>query len=269
MSATDPVEANKEAFSPEAENSAHTGVPAGVPRDQSGRDGATKRSIPSMGSQVEFLPEHIRQQRLRRRRLIRQGYLLVACVAAMGILTLVRGERVAQARGSLATLEKRKTSLQQQAAMVTSLERQMSDLLIKKRIDEELGSRTNCTVVLAELCRITPPNIVVVSLDLRTVELSAEASGHSGRSSPRAGRGYRGSRPIVAGKSASKDADGTVRRARLVITGLATNDVDVANFIGQLSASRLFKNVNMGYTKTIVFRKRSAREFQASCYLAQ
>ncbi len=60
-----------------------------------------------------------------------------------------------------------------------------------------------------------------------------------------------------------------VRRVRVVLAGLAPTDVDVANFIGQLSASPLFENVNMGYAKTVRFRGRSAREFQASCYLAK
>ena len=54
-----------------------------------------------------------------------------------------------------------------------------------------------------------------------------------------------------------------------MLTGMAPTDVDVANFIGQLSASCLFKNVNMGYAKTVTFQRRSAKEFQASCYLAK
>ncbi len=230
---------------------------------------ADKGGIASPGRQVEFLPKHVRQQRFRRRRLIRQGYLLAVCVAVMGLLTYVRGERVAQARGNLATLEKNRSNLRRQAAMIKSLESQMSDLLVKKQIDEELGGRTNCTVVLAELCRITPPNIVMVSLDLQTVELAAGVSGYPGRSSSLAGRSYRGSRPVVVGRTDAKGASSAVRRARMVITGLAMHDVDVANFIGQLSASRFFKDVNMGYTKTVVFRGRSAREFQASCYLTR
>ena len=61
--------------------------------------------------------------------------------------------------------------------------------------------------------------------------------------------------------------DASVRRIRLTVTGLSPTDVDVANFIGQLSASPLFEDVNIGYTKTINHQDRSARQFQASCYL--
>jgi len=43
----------------------------------------------------------------------------------------------------------------------------------------------------------------------------------------------------------------------------------VANFIGQLSASLLFEEVSMGFARTETFRGRSARRFQASCYLVK
>lgn len=239
-------------------------------RRASGPDGSStgNQAAPSVGMQVEFLPDRVQQHRHRRRRLLHQGYLLAVCVAVMGILTYVRGGRIAEARGNLATIEKSRSNLQRQVAMITPLERQMADLLIKKQIDEELGSRTDCTAVLAELCRITPENVAMASLDLQTVELSAEASAHSGRSAPLSVRALRGARPTVVRKPAVAAATG-VRRVRLVVTGLAPTDVDVANFIGQLSSSRLFEDVNMGYTKTVVFRGRSAREFQASCHLAK
>ncbi len=227
-----------------------------------------KQDFQRQGSQVEFLPERIRYQRFRRHRLIRQGYLLAICIVVMVILTCVRQGRITQARANLVTLEKSRKSLRQQASMIPSLEKQVTDLLIKKQIDEEIGGRTDCTVILAELCRITPSNIVIVSLDLQTVDLSAEAS-RSGKSHSRATGSHRGARPTVARKGRFKDAVAPVRRARLTVTGLAMSDVDVANFIGQLSARRIFENVNMGYTKTVTFRQRSAREFQASCYLTR
>ena len=59
----------------------------------------------------------------------------------------------------------------------------------------------------------------------------------------------------------------TRKRLRLVLTGLAPGDVDVANFIGQLSGSPVFEDVNMGYARNVEFNGRLAREFQASCYV--
>ena len=61
----------------------------------------------------------------------------------------------------------------------------------------------------------------------------------------------------------------TVKRVRVSLTGLAPTDVAVANFIGQLSASPVFEDVNMDYTKNVIFRKHLAREFQTICYVVR
>jgi Tfp pilus assembly protein PilN len=78
----------------------------------------------------------------------------------------------------------------------------------------------------------------------------------------------------MAAGSRVTDASGavkevTVKRVQLLVTGLAPSDVDVANFIGHLSASPLFEDVNMGYAKNVVVRGRTAREFQATCFVAR
>ena len=208
--------------------------------------------------QVDFLPRRIHQQRVRRRRLVRQGWLLAVCVLAMGLLTHVRRGRIANAQSQLAVLAERADNLQRQISMIPAVEGQMADLLIKKRIDGELGSRADCTGVLAELCRVVPPNMALIALELKTVELRAAPVKTTHRPSASGARSKLRPQP-----------GGTVRRVRLMLTGLAPTDVDVANFIGQLSASCLFEDVNMGYAKTEGFRGRSAREFKANCYLAR
>lgn len=199
---------------------------------------------------VEFLPERIREQRQRRRRLIRQGYLLAVCLLALVALTYIRQARLTYARAEMGGLEERARNLQRQVEMIAPLEQQMADLLIKKRIEDELGSRIDCSVLLAELCRITPPNMSLVSLELKQVDVPD------------------GAEPTAGGRAAAPGRN-TVRRVHLVLTGLAPTDVDLANFIGQLSASCLLEDVNMGYARTATFRERTAREFQASCYLAR
>ncbi len=205
--------------------------------------------------EVEFLPERIRAGRLRRKQLMRQGYLLGICILAMAALAGIRQGRISHARAELAVLDGRAVNVQGQLAMIQPLEQQMAELMIKKRIDEELGSRTDCTAVLAELCHIMPAGMSLVSMDLKTVDVRADSA--------------------AGGRTTGKDAPSgaasgdNVRRIRLLITGLAPTDVDVANFIGQMSASPLFEDVNMGYVKTVMFRQKPAREFQASCHLAR
>lgn len=210
---------------------------------------------------VDFLPDRIRQQRTRRRYLFRQGYLLAVCAVAMGALAYVRHGRLGKAQAELAALTERAGNLDRQVALIPTMERQMADLLIKKRIDEQLGSPADSTCVLAELCKVMPANIALISLELKTVEARVEPPGPAPRSGSRSA--------VVVPKKAGDRAEARVRRVRLQIAGLAPTDVDVANFIGQLAASCLFEDVNMGYTKTVPFQGRTAREFQATCYLGR
>jgi len=205
---------------------------------------------------IEFLPESVRRQRASRGRRVRAGWMLGACLLAMAALTFVRHHRIARARADGDRLAERARTLKAQAAMLGPLERQMADLLIKKRIDDELGGRTDCTAILAELCRVVPASLALVSLDLQAVEVTQTSGGDASR--------QWSARPVVSGGGRSSVV---VRRVQLVITGLAPSDVDVANFIGQLSASCLFEDVNMGYARTVDFGGRMAREFRASCYL--
>lgn len=206
--------------------------------------------------EADFLPEWLRQQRVRRKRLIRQGQLLAICMACMALLTCVRQAWISEARATLTGIHDRAEAQNRLIAQIPPLERQMADLLIKKQIDSELGSRTDCTAMLAELCHLMPPNMSLASLELKPVEITVEPD-HPAK---------RKARPVRGG---TRSAARVVRRVRVVLAGLAPTDVDVANFIGQLSASPLLENVKMGYVKTVRFRGRSAREFQASCYLAK
>jgi len=208
---------------------------------------------------IDFLPEKVRLGRARRQRLIRQGYLLVAFAIALVVLGYYRQGRIKEASAQLAILDESAASLQQQAQRRTTLEEQMQNLMIKKRVEEHLGSRISAQLVLAELQRQMPASISLTSLDLQSQDVSAGDSTSGKHISARA---------TAAGKTDGKKGD-AVKRVELVVTGLAPTDVDVANFIGQLSSSPLFEEVNMRYAKNVIIQGRIAREFQASCYVAK
>jgi len=200
----------------------------------------------------DFLPERIRSQRARRRRLVRQGYLLAACAAGLTLLGFFRQSRIAEAQGELVLLQGRVEGMKSRLQIRTDLEKQLADLMVKRRIDETLGSRVTTLDVLAELDRVLPESMALTDLTVEGVEVRVpvEPAGVP-----------------AAGRASPKLKDRTVKRVRLLIAGLAPTDVDVASFIGQLSASPLFEDVNMGYVKTLSFRGRAARQFQASCYV--
>jgi Tfp pilus assembly protein PilN len=206
---------------------------------------------------IDFLPERIKVQRARRASLVRQVCLLGVCLAALAALAYVRHQRIGSAKAELIALKDQSTNMQRQLAFRGELERQQADLMIKKRIDDQLGSRVNALEVLAELERLLPESIVLTSLNLEAVELRVPLKPAEDKASS------------SARAANNRPKEKVVKRVRLVFTGLAPSDVDLANFIAQLSAGRLFEDINMGYAKNVDFRGRSAREFQASCYVVR
>lgn len=207
---------------------------------------------------IDFLPDRIKAQRARRRRLTRQGYLLAFAVGATALWACLGQRRVSRAQAELTQLRAQSANLTSQLTLKGQLERQLGALLIMERISKTLGSRVNVLDVTNELERLLPARMFLSQLTLETVNQEVSSAGESHRN-PSA-------RPAGAPRRTN---DKTVKRVRLRITGLAPTDVAVANFIGQLSASPLFEDVNMGYTKDTVFHKRRAREFQASFHVVR
>lgn len=207
---------------------------------------------------IDFLPSRIRLQRRRRVHLKRQAVLLGICCACLSGLAYANQGRINQARAELVTRQNCHQKMEDQLNMVQTLTLQQADLEIKSRISRELGSRTDLNAVLAELSRLLPKSAGLTSLDCSTIETEAHAPINDSNTAVPAGEG-------------KMVRSGPETRVKLIITGLAANDLDVANFIGQLSASPLFEDVNMGYAKTVDVKNqnRKARDFQVSCLLVR
>jgi Tfp pilus assembly protein PilN len=209
---------------------------------------------------VDFLPERIKTRRQRRRRLVRQSYLLIACAMLLALLGYLRNGRIQRARASLLPLQERAESARKQLERRADLEKQQAELMIVQRIEGCLGSRVNALQLLGELERLSPPSIALTNLDMEAKPVAVELE---------QARRLNLSSSIVPASKGATGGKTTVRRVLLTLTGLAPSDVDVANFIGQLSASRLFEDINMGYARNLEFAGLSARQFQASCYVVR
>ncbi len=181
----------------------------------------------------------------------------MACVIGLASMAYVRHVRIARAEAEIVMLDDCHANMQRQLEIRGVLEKQQAELMIKKRINDELGSRVGALDVLAELGRLLSPDMVLRALEMETMEVripirpvqqTARLGGGSARMKGKRGREVS-------------------RRLRLTITGVTLSDVEIANFIGQLSACPLFEDVSMGYAKNVAFRGRGAREFQASCYV--
>jgi Tfp pilus assembly protein PilN len=206
---------------------------------------------------IDFLPERIRTARARKRRIAREAYLLALCFGGLVVLGSVRHERVALAQVQAASLDQLQANIEVQLDFRRHLEDQQRALAVMKTITSDLGSRTNVLDVLGELDSIMPRGISLLDLSLETVEVRTPVD-----------TTYQQTRPKLAGGTPAK-TELIEKRIQLKLTGLSPTDIEIANFIGQLSASPLFEDVNMGYASTEEFDGRVARRFQASCLVAR
>jgi len=206
---------------------------------------------------VDFLPERVLVGRAMRARVIRQGYLLGIMVAALAGLTYFNQERIGRAEAQMISLDNQSSNMTTQVETMYKLQRQLSDLMIKQRIDNRLGSRVNGMDILGELGRILPVSMTLTSLELDAKQMTVKLKPAAGVAT------------VANSRGAGKNRQRTINRLKLTITGLSPSNVDVANFIADLSASQLFEDVDMGYAKNIVFREKPAKEFQVSCYVVR
>ncbi len=205
--------------------------------------------------EIDFLPERLRSQRARRRRIACQAYMLCACLAVMSLVGYVRHGLVSEARAELNDLNGQVEEIRQQLSLRAELELQQVGLRVLSSIETDLGSRIEILDVLAELERVMPTSIALANLDLETLAVRVAVTPVLG--------GARTSRGSLKHKSQS------IKRLRLMITGQSPTETGVANLVGQLTNSPLFEDVDMDFAREGQFRGRKAREFQISCYVVR
>ncbi len=203
---------------------------------------------------IDFLPQRIRDSRRRKKRLQAYIALLVLCAVVLTGIGWHRQGKVAEASAQLTALQEKGQGLTLQNQQRQELESQLRDLMLKKKIENKLGCPIGPQMVLAELQQRMPPTVSLNRLDLEVQEIQPK---------PAAAPAVR---QVAAGIAVCPE---TIKRLRLTITGVAPDDDDLANFIGQLSASPLLEDVNMGYSRNIVVRGKNAREFLATCFIAR
>ncbi len=201
---------------------------------------------------VDFLPERVRLQRRARKNMVRQGVLVAITIVLMSVLAKARHGQIASAQAELLLLDERTAVVAVQAEQRAELEQQMNELLMKKNIDEQLGSRVNALDILGELQRLMGDGLVLTRFELLAMEVE--------ESSPVSMEG---------GPMAAPEEPTMVRRVRLVLTGVAPSDIAVANFIGQLASSPLFEDISMSYSRNTEMFECNAREFQVMMFVVR
>ena len=201
---------------------------------------------------VDFLPERVRLQRRAQKNMIRQGVLIAITVVFMSVLARARHGQIASAQAELLLLDERAAVVAAQTAQRAELEQQMNELLMKKDIDEQLGSRVNALDILGELQRLMGEGLTLTHFELLAMEVEESNAATTD-----------------LGPMTAPEEPTMVRRVRLVVTGVAPSDIAVASFIGQLASSPLFEDISMSYSRNTEIFECTAREFQVMMFVVR
>jgi Tfp pilus assembly protein PilN len=208
---------------------------------------------------IDFLPRRLRVKRVQRLRVKRQAGVLAVAGALLALLGYCGHVSIAEAQDSLTERQARRQALTTELSVIPGLQAQIAEGSIKQRISRELGSRLAVNAVLSELGRLLPEKASLTNIQYSTVDVRRQAPMQTG------------SAALTASAAEAAGRVATEKRVRVVITGVTPDDLDVADLVGRLSASPLFSDVQMGFSKTVTLDegRREGRGFEVSCLLAR
>lgn len=205
-----------------------------------------------MMNDINFLPETVVRHRAAKKR--RYSHAVIAAAVAGVLASWWYVEK--QTLGSLRELEEH---LEQQVGRAQSdlgeaekLKAERKLLAHQDRIRRELAQPIGHTVVVEMIGAAMPESILMTDLTMVARRAPMLTAAEAKAAKNPTGRGGR-----VPGKPQA------VEEALLVeFSGLAPNDVEIANLVGALSEHTVFTNVKMLYSRSVTTRGVIGREFR-------
>ena len=217
--------------------------------------------------EIDFLPEWYKSGRQRqigyRAQVLGMGGVLLIMI----VWNFIATHSISKAG---AEVQQRKT-IQAEAETVSrefaGIKSEVAGLKNKVKFMEEMDSKVDVASVLAEMSYLIDDNIVLGKVEFDAEKFVAaqppNASGRTNTAARAAGRN-------LAGKGELSFGD---VRFKVVISGVATNLVDIAGLIRKLEESPYFCQVDSSFSRNRKMKVGTGKnfqvsEFEISCYLA-
>ena len=192
--------------------------------------------------ELEFLPDWYPQTRRRRRLIVLQGWLIVVLVAGMGSWVVLRDRNNTRDERVLAV---QSAQLEQTYAQLAEVDK-LDSLRRQLRQQEEVVSRIGFAV---EACKAVNAIDERMPRQMALTGIVLEHEEKPDHSALAVNRGPNGEPPVD-------------RRLRVRVQGVCPTDVDLANFMTQLSAVPYFEGVNNTYAREKPENSHVMREFE-------
>lgn len=197
---------------------------------------------------INFLPQWYLRQQSRRRSVERQAILLVLLVAGLVALWSITHNQHSALRMHQEALQAQVIATQGQLTEVSKLQTARNELSRQLRIYRELARPIAFHQINSTLAALTPETVYLDKLSITTAMVqrklaikSEPTPGRTGKPEPVIER-----TPVVA----------------IMVTGTAPSDVEIANYVGRLAGSNLFREVKMVRSRKGEVNDAVTREFE-------
>jgi Tfp pilus assembly protein PilN len=193
---------------------------------------------------LEFLPAWYPQTRRRRRLVFLQGWLTVVLVLGMGAYLALADRNITNDERALGSLRAQLLQSDSQLVEMDKLDGLRRQLSVQAQIQSRLGYYVAAGTMMHTIDGLMPRQMSLVALNLENDERVENSA-------------------IAAAK-----ADPVVdRRLKVRIQGVCPTDVDLANFIAQLSGVSFFEQVAITYAREKADGSHLMREFEVTFYI--
>ncbi len=194
--------------------------------------------------EIEFLPDWYPQTRRRRRMVILQAWLILLLVAGMGTHLVLADRNIKVAERSLAALQSQFDQTNAQLAEMDKLDAMRRQWRQQEQLLSRLGLYVEACKAIDTLDALMPKQMSLTGIQLdneEKVDTSAVAT--------------------AAGRAGEQVVD---RRLKVRLQGVCPTDVDLANFMTQLSTVPFFDQVGVTYAREKADNNHVMREFEVT-----
>ncbi|MBL4702178.1 MAG: PilN domain-containing protein [Phycisphaeraceae bacterium] len=203
-------------------------------------------------NEINFLPQSFLEAQKRKQRLFREVSILGGMVLIAIALFAGQAGQVSTVRNLAAQKQDELVAAKIRSVEVAKLSQQPRELKLKLAVNQGLVMPLNPSALLAVIAEILPPQMALTEIQFSADAPKLDLSSLKKKSSAKKVK-----------KSKKKAAIRYVPKVmKIQMLGLSPTDVDVANLVGALSASTVFQNVKMNYSKTAKIANVTAREFR-------
>jgi Tfp pilus assembly protein PilN len=191
---------------------------------------------------MEFLPEWYPQTRRRRRMIVLKGWLCLVLVIGMGTHRLLADRNIAAADKALNSLRGQLDQTNAQLVEMDKLDAMRQQLKQQEKVVSRLGFYVYATKVADTLDRLLPKQMTLTGFQLENEEKTDTSA-------------------IQQAKGGDAVMD---RKLKVRIQGVCPTDVDLADFMTQLSTFSFFDQVSVTYARDKSDNGHALREFEVS-----